>query len=305
MPDTGAEQMSYRHSMTCHTQGIRPILPVRWRGLDGMVGVYWQAEGQAGARGYYLSPDPRLVFFLNDVSSHILISNQEGGVAGHGRPMMRAIYVPAGMPLWSGFTGAHRFSHLDLHIHQDRLLRFLSPSLGASEALSVLRRPVEIQEAPALATLAGLLVDEVSRPARHPVFAESLAGSIATGLLDIPAGGDERASGGLTPAQMRRLAVALKARADRRMTVAEMAAAVGLSESWFAAVFKQTTGQTPLQWQLAQRIAQARRLLSDSGLTVADVASQLGFSDQAHLTRAFRQVMGETPAAWRRMQMAE
>jgi AraC-like DNA-binding protein len=101
---------------------------------------------------------------------------------------------------------------------------------------------------------------------------------------------------------MRKLAAALKDRQDRRMTVAEMAATVGLSESWFAAVFKQTTGQTPLQWQLGQRIALAQHLLAQNDLTVADVAAQLGFSDQAHLTRAFRQVAGETPAAWRRMQ---
>ena len=295
--------MTYLHRMTCRTEGIRAIVPVRWRSLDSMAGAFWQAEGQAGAGGYDLSPDPRIVFFLNDVSSHILMANREG-MAERGRPMMRAIYVPAGVPVWSSFTGAHRFAHLDLHIHRDRLLRLLSPSLGASEALSVLRRPVEVQDAPALATLAALLVDELSQPSRHPVFAESLAGGIATGLLDIPAGGADRASGGLTPAKMRRLEAALQARPDRRMTVAQMAAAVGLSESWFAAVFKQTTGQTPLQWQLAQRIAQAQRLLAESALTVADVAAQLGFSDQAHLTRAFRQVAGETPAAWRRMRLA-
>lgn len=294
--------MGYRHTMTCCTQGIRPTVPVRWRGLDGMVGVYWQAEGAADARGYYLSPDPRIVFFLNDVSSHILMSNRDGGVAAHARPMMRALYVPAGVPIWSSFTAAHRFSHLDLHIHRDRLLRFLGPSIGASDALSVLRRPVETQDVPALATLARLLVDEVSQPSRHPVFAESLVGSIATGLLEIPAERHDRASGGLAPAQMRKLAAALKDRQDRRMTVAEMAATAGLSESWFAAVFKQTTGQTPLQWQLGQRIALAQHLLAQSDLTVADVAAQLGFSDQAHLTRAFRQVAGETPAAWRRMQ---
>jgi len=296
--------MSYLHRMTCRTEGIRATVPVRWRGLDGMVGVFWQAEGQAGAKGYYLSPDPRIVLFLNDVSSHILVSNRDNAIAAGGRPMMRAIYVPAGVPLWSRFTGCHRFAHLDLHIHRDRLLRFLSPPLGASDALSALRRPVEVQDAPALATLAGLLADELSRPGRHPLFAESLIGSIATGLLDIPAGGGDRVSGGLTPAQMRRLTAALKARADRRMTVADMAATVGLSESWFAAVFKQTTGQTPLQWQLAQRIARAQRMLAESALTVADVAAQLGFSDQAHLTRVFRQITGETPAAWRRMQAA-
>ena len=46
----------------------------------------------------------------------------------------------------------------------------------------------------------------------------------------------------------------------------------------------------------------AQKLLVESELTIADIAAQLGFSDQAHLTKAFRQVVGGTPAAWRRMQ---
>lgn len=270
--------------------------------MDGLVSVYWQAEGQAGAQGYYLSPDPRIMFFFDDVSSHILISNDGDQMGRSGRPMMRALYVPAGVPMWSRFTGHHVFAHLDLHLHKDRLLRFLTPSVGASVALAALRRPVEIQDAAVIQALAGLLVDEVTQPSRHAVFAESLVGSIATGLLDLSDEGADRASGGLTPAQMNRLSARLDAAGDHRLTVAEMAATVGLSESWFATVFKQTTGQTPLQWQMGARIGQAQRLLRDTNLTVADVAAQIGFSDQAHLTRAFRQVAGETPAAWRRMQ---
>lgn len=304
-----AAAMSFQHRMTARTEGIALTETVRWRSLDGMVGVFWQAQAQAGAQGYYLSPDPRIVFFLNDVSDHILMANRDGPITIHGRPMMRALYVPAGVPLWSGFTGAHRFAHLDLHLHRDRLLRCLTPSLGMSQALSVLRRPVEIQDAPTVAALAALLIDELSEQARHPVFAENLIGSIATGLLDIPKdppdSGANRAAGGLTPAQMRRLTALLSDRRDRRPSVAQMAEAVGLSESWFATVFKQTTGQTPLQWQMGQRIGQAQKLLAGTPMTVADVAAQLGFADQAHLTRAFRQIAGDTPAAWRRMQRLE
>lgn len=291
--------MSYRHSMTCYTQGISCVTPVQWRAMDGLVSVYWQAEGQAGAQGYYLSPDPRIMFFFDDVSEHILISNQNDQMGRSGRPMMRALYVPAGVPMWSRFTRHHLFAHLDLHLHKDRLLRFLTPSVGASAAL---RRPVEIQDAAAVQVLAGLLMAEVTQPSRHTVFAESLVGSIVTGLLDLSDDAADRASGGLTPAQMARLTARLDAAGDHRLTVADMAATVGLSESWFAAVFKQTTGQTPLQWQMGARIGQAQRLLRETDLTVADVAAKIGFSDQAHLTRAFRQVAGETPAAWRRMQ---
>lgn len=287
--------------MTCYTEGIRIVAPVRWRGLDGLMSVFWDAEGQAGAKGYYLSPDPRIVFFFNDVSSQIRMTNQEGGLGQNHRPMTRAIYVPAGVPLWTNFTSSHRFSHLDLHLHKDRLLRFLSPSVGTSAALTALRRPVEIQDVGAIETLAGLLADEVANPSKHAVYAESLVGCIATGLLDIPEHDGEQANGRLTQAQMNKLISRINARGDCRMTVADMAATVGLSESWFANVFKQTMGTTPLQWQLGKRIDLAKQLLAESNMTVAAIAAQLGFSDQAHLTKAFRQIAGETPAAWRRI----
>lgn len=292
----------YLHSMTCHTEGIQALAPVKWRGLDGLMSVFWDAEGESGARGYYLSPDPRIVIFFNDVSPHIRMTNREGGTEGHYRRMTRAIYVPAGVPLWTSFTSRHRFSHLDLHVHKDRMLRFLSPSVGTSTALTALRRPVEVQDTVAVEMLASLLVDEVSNPSKHAVYAESLVGSIVAGLLDIPGDDGERANGRLTQAQMNKLISRVNASSDCRLTVAEMAATVGLSESWFANVFKQTTGTTPLQWQLGKRVDLAKKLLAESDLSIADIAVQLGFSDQAHLTKAFRRIAGETPAAWRRIQ---
>ncbi|MBP0616462.1 helix-turn-helix domain-containing protein [Jiella mangrovi] len=291
--------MSFKHSMVSRTEGIRATEPVKWRSLDGCAGVYWVAEGQPRARGYYVSPDPRIVVFFNEVSAQIRMCDREDDLPQRYRPMQRAIYVPAGMPLWTDFAAMHRFSHLDLHVHRDRMLRFLAPSLGHSAAKAALRRPAEIADIGPIETLAGLIVAELSVPSRHAVYCESLVGSLAAALLDIPAGGDDTARGGaLTPNQMNTLTARLDETSARRLTVAEMAAAVGLSETRFAASFKHTTGQTPLQWQLAQRIARAKDLLLTSDLTVAGVASQLGFADQAHLTRTFRQIAGETPAAW-------
>lgn len=288
--------------MTCRTDGIQPVAPAKWRGLEGLVGVFWDAEAQAGANAYYLSPDPRIVIFFNEVSPHIRMSNRESGFGQHDRPMTRALYVPAGVPLWTRFTSPHRFSHLDLHLHRDRLLRFLTPSVGGSVARSILRRPVEIQDVGPIATLAGLVVDEVSKPRRHAVYAESLVGSIVTGLLDIPTDEDETANGRLTQAQINKLVSCVNASLDRRMTVAEMAEVVGLSESWFSTVFRQTTGKTPVLWQLGRRIEAAQALLVRGNLSLVDIAAQLGFCDQAHLTKVFRQVVGQTPATWRRAQ---
>ncbi|WP_337271170.1 helix-turn-helix domain-containing protein [Oryzifoliimicrobium ureilyticus] len=288
------------HSMTWRTEGIRVVAPVKWRQLDGLVSVFWEAESEAGANGYYLAEDPRLMVFFNDVSSQVQISNRNRTCEKNARPMARAVYVPAGVPMWTVSRSSHRFSHLNLHIHKDRLLKFLAPSVGASAAQSALKRPVEVHDIPAIKTLAGLLVDEISAPSKHAVFAESLAGSIFAGLLDIPDRNENKNHGRLTQAQINKLQTRMEALGDYRMSIADMAATVGLSESWFASVFKQTTGKTPLQWQLSKRVELAKTMLCEGGMTVAGIANQLGFSDQAHFTKVFRQIAGETPAAWRR-----
>lgn len=288
--------------MSWKTEGIRVTAPVQWRQYDGLVSVLWEAESQAGASGYYLADDPRIMFFFNDVSSHVRISNEDNDFARSSRPMARAVYVPAGVPLWTGSRKTHSFSHLNLHLHRDRVLRYLTPSVGTSAAQTALRRPVELQDAAAIDALAKLLADEIKSPSRHAVYAESLIGSIVAGLLDIPAECEERVGGRLTKGQMNKLLCHVEGLGDYRMSVADMAAVVGLSESWFASVFKQTTGHTPLQWQLAKRVERSKQLLCESSLPVASIAAQLGFSDQAHLTKVFRQIVGETPAAWRRTQ---
>lgn len=292
--------MTYLHSMVTRIEGIKPVAPEKWRSFEGALGVYWDAEGEAGAEGYYLSPDPRIVVFFNDVSTRIRVANQADALGRADRPMTRAIYVPAGVPLWTRFNAAHRFSHLDLHIHQDRLLRSLAPSLGSSKARAVLKRPVEMQDLGPIETLAGLVVDEIAQPSRHSVFGENLMGSLATALLELPAEDTEAPNGRLTQAQMNKLIARVVLHRERPLAVAEMAETVGLSESWFATVFRQTTGKSPLQWQLGRRIEAAQSLLVTTDLSIAGIAAQLGFSDQAHLTKVFRQMVGETPAVWRR-----
>jgi len=294
--------VTYLHAMQTEIQGIQAVSPPTWRSLDGIVGVHWEAEGHAGASGYYLSPDPRIMLFFKDVSSHIRVSDQPSRFDRFERGLAAAVFVPAGVPLWTKFTRHHRFAHLDLHLHHDRLMRYISPIVGSSLARTVSKKPVELKQPGPLISLANLVVDELNDSARHPAFAENLVGSIVTGLLDLNAADDEKAvtSGRLTQAQLNRLSAYFENCGGRRLSVREMADVVGLSESWFATVFKQSTDMTPLQWQLSRRIDRARHLLSDTSVSIADISAQLGFSDQAHLTKVFRSLTGETPAAWRR-----
>ncbi|WP_223460606.1 AraC family transcriptional regulator [Pseudomonas sp. GL-RE-19] len=77
-----------------------------------------------------------------------------------------------------------------------------------------------------------------------------------------------------------------------------LAAAVNLSPFHFARVFRRATGMPPYTWLMQQRIARARALLQ-SGCLPLEVAMQLGFADQSHLSRQFKQVYGVGPGAYR------
>ena len=78
----------------------------------------------------------------------------------------------------------------------------------------------------------------------------------------------------------------------------EALAAVNLSPFHFARVFRRATGMPPHTWLMQQRIARARGLLQ-SGCLPLEVATQLGFADQSHLSRQFKQVYGVGPGAYR------
>ncbi|MCY1409948.1 HTH-type transcriptional activator RhaS [compost metagenome] len=78
----------------------------------------------------------------------------------------------------------------------------------------------------------------------------------------------------------------------------ELARAVNLSPFHFARVFRATTGLTPLGWVMQKRLAFALQLLR-AGLSPAQVATDLGFFDQSHLTRQFKRAYGIGPGAFR------
>ncbi|MCY1291716.1 Arabinose operon regulatory protein [compost metagenome] len=79
----------------------------------------------------------------------------------------------------------------------------------------------------------------------------------------------------------------------------ELAAAVNLSPFHFARVFRRATGLPPHAWLKQRRLEQARALLK-SGCAPVDVAAQLGYADQSHLARQFKQAYGVAPGEYRK-----
>jgi AraC-like DNA-binding protein len=86
----------------------------------------------------------------------------------------------------------------------------------------------------------------------------------------------------------------------RAWTVAQLADAVAMSRSAFAARFSQLVGETPIQYLTRWRMQIALDLLQDDEATVGEAALRLGYQSEAAFSRAFKRAIGVSPGAVRR-----
>jgi AraC-like DNA-binding protein len=105
-------------------------------------------------------------------------------------------------------------------------------------------------------------------------------------------------SGGLAAWQALQAKAMIEAHLCGRLPIAEIATAVRLSPSHFARAFKRSVGCPPHQYMLKRRIEYAKGRMRDGEQSLAEIALDCGFSDQAHFTRCFKRCEGETPTAW-------
>lgn len=84
------------------------------------------------------------------------------------------------------------------------------------------------------------------------------------------------------------------------ISMTEMANLAGLSSTHFNRRFRQLLRVTPTEYLRSVRIQAAQGLLTKTSRTLAEIAVDVGFTDQSHLSKRFREVTGMTPAAWRK-----
>ena len=80
----------------------------------------------------------------------------------------------------------------------------------------------------------------------------------------------------------------------------DLARGLGVSYSWFRRTFAHHTGLSPHQYRLQLRVGRARTLLSETALTVKEVAFRCGFESEQYFCRLFRHKTGVSPGEWRR-----
>jgi transcriptional regulator GlxA family with amidase domain len=182
---------------------------------------------------------------------------------------------------WAGEL-ARRFPAVEvdpdaLYVDEGRVLTSAGLSAGIDLSLHVIRADF------------GAAAGE--RVARHMVAAPHREGDQAQFAERAPA----EAGGSLEATRLWAVE-----RLEQPLDVAAMSAHARVSPRTFARRFREETGTTPLQWLLARRVLEARRLLEESDLPVETIAWRCGFGTAASLRDHFRRATATTPTAYRR-----
>jgi AraC-like DNA-binding protein len=82
-----------------------------------------------------------------------------------------------------------------------------------------------------------------------------------------------------------------------RVRLHDLAVHVSLSPYYLLRVFHAEVGMPPYAYLESLRVRQAQRLI-ESGKPLADVAFEVGFSSQSHMTRRFKKIIGATPGQY-------
>ena len=87
-------------------------------------------------------------------------------------------------------------------------------------------------------------------------------------------------------------------------TINELGKQVGLSRSALHERFNELVGIPPMQYLTNWRMQRGAQLLREGNSTVATIAQEVGYDSEAAFARAFKRLVGQPPAAWRKEQRA-
>ncbi len=263
----------------------------RSRGWPGL--FLQERRGESGAVNYPAGLRQHLLY-------HWLRPLEGELVTERGRHSMQysageARFTPAGPPL------AFRW-HGEVHVlmlgFESWFLERVAAELGCSVALPTDVNTATLPAAHPAAALVRQLAQELSAGPGSSLVADGLGRAIAVLLLrqfqSLPPVKSEPAA---PPAAVLRAVTLMRRRLADPLSLDEIAAAAGLSPFHFSRQFKAATGHPPHEYLVRLRVDRAQELLRQHGRSwnMAAVAREVGFSDQSHLARHFKRVVGITP----------
>jgi AraC family transcriptional regulator len=196
------------------------------------------------------------------------------------------------------------YDTLHLHVKNALLKECFEWSYGKRAASEVALRDPNFSQDPLIERLGSALLSASEVGGAHSeLYADSLSLTIVARLLALygegPSSTAKKNVDALPKWRLRRAVDFMEAHADKRISLADLAQAVGLSRMYFAAQFRKATGMRPHEYILWRRINRAKELLATTDSSIVEVALTVGFNTQAHFTAVFKRFAGSTPHSWR------
>lgn len=197
------------------------------------------------------------------------------------------------------WIGSADIEHLIVSISDAALIAACD---GVSNAIGLQPR-WKLRDARLGALLAALNAERIAGFPSGRLFLDSVELALAAALVNGYAAWYRPVQtyrGGLGAARLRRVKEFVHAKMEQDLTLYDMAQSVEFSTAHFSRMFRHSTGETPHQFVLRQRIERAKEILrmADAPVNIAAVAC--GFKSQQHFARVFRQMSGFTPTEYRR-----
>lgn len=152
------------------------------------------------------------------------------------------------------------------------------------------------------------LIDEyLNESPEGKLYAESLINTLTLHLIknySTARSISENTNGGLSGYKLRRVQEFINENLDEELSLSDIAEIADLSQFHFSRAFRKSTGFTPQQYLMKQRIERAKILLAKDDLPIVEVGLQTGFKNQSHFTTLFRKYTKLTPKLWREMKLA-
>jgi AraC family transcriptional regulator len=207
-----------------------------------------------------------------------------------------SIFTPAGQPsYWRGEASDPDETMLHIHLNPELVRQVAQTSeIDRIDLVSCFSKP-DLR----LHQIAMLLLSELkSDGIMGRLYVESLTQVLVIHLLRNYSSSTPNIASqhnGLTTIQLRQTIDYIQTHLDQNLSLAQIAESINISPTYFASLFKRATGNSPHQYVIQQRVERAQELLKTTDLAIANIAFQVGFSSQSHLTQHFKRLTGSTP----------
>ena len=285
------EEVGWRLRPVVHQDAAPRILATRWASSDNH---FREVSAETSDDGFVVGLVLRPMDIQLSVSGRVV----QDGVA---TPGMMHVSEPL-----TGARGLFRgpYDALHLHVPNDLLAECVEYRAAGTPRL-LHSRPVPDRDPIALQLGLALLKAEEFGPSFGWIYADGISLAMVTRLLALQAKGQstpgKTEAAALAKWRLKRAIDFIDAHLDEPISLADVAAASGLSRMHFAAQFKVATGSRPHDYLLGRRISRAQDIMTTTATPLVEVSLQVGFQSQAHFTSVFKRLVGRTPHAWRQV----